>query len=354
MAKEWYLLEGGSQLSGFESEALDEFGVDGFLEVLQSNIATDVELCNYDLSVCIPIRAIVQNNTADTKANTMMRQILFPIGTSKAGMYVKYKRRYWLIIGLVDDNKIYEKAVVVLCNYQVTWINSAGKIIQRWVSASSASQYNNGETSAKYYFVRSDQLMVLTPDDDECLLLNSGRRFIIDRRCSVYEKQIGVDVTQITDKPLTVYKITRVDSVLFNYQDSGHSEFMAYQDEQHDGDGYYVIDGKGYWLCDRDMHKDEAPKYECVIESEYDEIYPRIEAGVFTAKIYNSFGEEIDAEYNWQIESDIKDRLKIERIGKSIMISTDDLDCINHTISLTLTADRYASVTKEIVIRAFI
>ena len=251
MAKEWYLMTGDNLLSGVEDEAFDDFGASSFLEALQTNIASDVELCNYDLSICTPMRAIVQNNTADTKSNTMMRQVLFPIGSSKAGMYVKYKGRYWLIVGLVDDNKVYEKAVVALCNYLISWVNPQGKIVQRWVSASSASQYNNGETSTQYYFVRSDQLMVLTPDDDECLLLNSGQRFIIDRRCSVYEKKYTAAELQSARNPLTVYKITRVDSVLFDYQDSGHSEFMAYQDEQHEADGYYIIDGKGYWLCDQ-------------------------------------------------------------------------------------------------------
>lgn len=354
MAKEWYLLNSGSMLSGFEDEAFDDFGAESFLEALQTSIASDVELCNYDLSICKPSRAIVQNNTADTKSNTMMRQVLLPIGSSKAGMYVKYKDRYWLIVGLVDDNKLYEKAVVVLCNYLITWINTEGKIIQRWVSASSASQYNNGETSTKYYFVRSDQLMVLTPDDDECLLLNSGQRFIIDRRCSVYEKRYDANTLQNMHNPLTVYKITRVDSVLFDYQDSGHSEFMAYQDEQHETDGYYVINGKGYWLCDQANNVQPPLEYTCMIESDVDAIYPQIEPGVFTARIFDSSGVEIDAPYEWIIESDVKDHLKIEQIDRTLIISTEDMECIHHDITLTLISGAYRSASKTIAIRAFI
>ena len=354
MAKEWYLMTGDNLLSGFEDEAFDDFGASSFLEALQTNIASDVELCNYDLSICTPMRAIVQNNTADTKSNTMMRQVLFPIGSSKAGMYVKYKGRYWLIVGLVDDNKVYEKAVVALCNYLISWVNPQGKIVQRWVSASSASQYNNGETSTQYYFVRSDQLMVLTPDDDECLLLNSGQRFIIDRRCSVYEKKYTAAELQSARNPLTVYKITRVDSVLFDYQDSGHSEFMAYQDEQHEADGYYIIDGKGYWLCDQVDEKPERQQYACEIACDSDVIYPQIEPGVFTAKIYDAHGSEINVPYEWMIESDIKDLLDIEHVGNTIIISTNDMSCINHKVDLTLSAGVYRSSTKTIEIRAFI
>ena len=56
-------------------------------------------------------------------------------------------------IDMITDG-MYEKAVLVLCNYLLTWKNENGDIIQRWVNASSASQYNNGETSNKFYFVR--------------------------------------------------------------------------------------------------------------------------------------------------------------------------------------------------------
>ena len=354
MAKDWYLLNGNSQLSGFESEALDEFGAEGFLESLETGFASDIEICNYDLSICRHMKAIVQNNTADTKSNTMVRQVLLPIGSCKAGMYIKYKNRYWLIVGLVDDNRIYEKAVVALCNYLISWINADGNIVQRWVSASSASQYNNGETGTKFYFVRSDQLMVLTPDDDECLMLNSGQRFIIDRRCSVYEKRFGTDVLQSTGHPLTVYKITRVDSVLFDYQDSGHSEFMAYQDEQHEDDGYYVVEGKGYWLCNRPNIPTAQSEYTCKIESDTDIIYPQIEPGIFIAKIYDKSGLEIDASYEWIIESDVRDRLNIEEVDNALMISTDDVDCVHHDITITLKHEDCYSESKTVGIRAFI
>ena len=43
MAIEWYLMKTPyDQLSGFESEALNDFGAEGFLEALDSGIALDV------------------------------------------------------------------------------------------------------------------------------------------------------------------------------------------------------------------------------------------------------------------------------------------------------------------------
>ena len=353
MYKHWYLLESPTMLSGFESEALDEFAGEGFLEALHSGLGMDVELCNYDLSVCSPIRVIVQNNVANTKSNTLTRQVLAPIGTFKAGMYIKYKNRYWLIVGLVDDNMMYEKAVVVLCNYLATWLNGDGKIIQRWVSAASASQYNNGETGAKYYQFRTDQLMVLTPDDDECLLMQSGLRLIIDNRCKVYEKRFDDSVTVDTSNPVIVYQITRVDSVLFDYQDSGHSEFMAYQDEQHENDGYYVIDGHGYWLCDVPNVKDETTLLLAEIVGEDTILYPQIDPITFTARFCDICGNEVDVLPEWKVESDVLDKLNIEYVDQSILISTDDMSCVNHNIQLTLSAQSYEPTTISIDIKAF-
>ena len=118
MAVEWYLLKSPyDQLSGYESEALNDFGAEGFLEALDSDVALDVELYNYDLSECTKLRAIFNNRLTDTKLKTLVRHLLVPVGTCHAGMYAKVKGRFWIITGIVDDNGIYEKAILQICNY---------------------------------------------------------------------------------------------------------------------------------------------------------------------------------------------------------------------------------------------
>lgn len=115
MATEWYLINPPYSLtSGFESDALNDYGQDGLREVLESDVADDVELYNYDLSECTKMRAIVENKTPDTKLQSLTRHIILPIGSCKAGMYVKYKNKFWLIVGNVDDDKISEKGVIHL------------------------------------------------------------------------------------------------------------------------------------------------------------------------------------------------------------------------------------------------
>lgn len=354
MAEEWYLMKSPhDQVSGYESEAFDDFAQEGFLEALETSFAVDVVLYNYDLTIGKKIRAVVQNNVQDTRLKTLNRQILVPIGTCKAGMYVLYKNRYWLIIGLVDDDMIYEKAVMTLCNYKLTWINDEGVILQRWCNVSSASQYNNGETSNQFYRVRSDQLLILTPDDDESLMINTGTRFIIDRRCDVYEKRFNNDVTCDTSNDVIVYKLTRADSVLFDYTNSGHFEFMAYEDEQHADDGYYVVDGKGYWLCEKPKDNKRiisSSKIEC----DSPEIYNGLEPTIFTARFYDEGGCEVSRYPQWDVDCDFADKLFIEYVDNSICISIDSKECINKSFNLLLSADGYETVSISVIIRAFI
>lgn len=355
MAKEWYLMDTNyDTVSGYESDSFDSFSTDAFSEVLFSSLGHDVEICNYNLLERKKVRVIIQGNVQDTKLKTMQRTVLASIGTFKAGQYIYYKNRYWLIVGLVDDNGIYEKAVLALCNYLLTWKNGNGDIVQRWVNITSASQYNNGETSNKFYFVRSDQLMILTPDDDECLLIKHKQRFIIDRRCEIYERNFAVDVTTDTSKQLITYELTRMDNVLYDYQDSGHSEFMAYQDEQHESDGYYVVDGKGYWLCDVPNTNNKPTVLSCSIECDSPEIYSGLEPTVFYANFFDSDGNAAIILPQWEINCDFKDRLHIEYVENSISISVDNSELINKSFELSLCADGYKKAVLLVTIKAFI
>ena len=353
MAQEWYLMNTNHDMvSGFESDDFDNFAVDVFLEATQSSIGQDVEICNYDLSERTPQRVIINGNVQDTKLNSISRQMLAPIGSCVAGQYVYYKDRYWLIVGLVDNNGIYEKAILVLCNYLLTWQNRNGEIIQRWANIISASQYNNGESSDQYMRIRSDQLLILTPNDDECMLIPHRQRFIIDMRCKLYEKSFTQDITIDTSKEVITYEFTRFDSVLYNYQNSGCLEYLATQEEQHDTDGYYVIDGKGYWLCDLPQKNDNKTGIlSCEIVCDEPVIYNGLEPNIFMAKFYDSDGKEITITPQWHINCDFESDLEVEYIGNSISISVNNEKLLNKSFELSLSAYEYKAVNLIITIK---
>ena len=143
----------------------------------------------------------------------MERIGLFVRGTVKAGMYIFYENRYWLITGYPSYNGIYEKAVMQLCQYKLRWQNASGKIIERFGNFSSSSKYDMGETGNSTITLTSDNLMILLPNDDESLDLD-GKRVFIDKR---------------EVNPTKVYKITRTDSVLYDFgeEHGGILSFIA-------------------------------------------------------------------------------------------------------------------------------
>ena len=359
MALEWYMMTPPTHISGFESEDFDNYAAEAFLEALDSSIGCDVELCNYDLSECIPMRAIIESRLQDTKLQSTYRQILFPIGTCHAGMYVKYKDRYWLIVGLEDDNGIYEKAVMWLCNYKLQWIGMSGQLVERWGYVNSASQYNNGETSnASNFTYRSDQLMAFIPDDDESVLLDNQIRLVIDRRCKVYSKNIDEETQFDTSFPLATYSLTRTDSVLYDYQIGGHMGFLATQDEKHDDDGFYRINGKECWICDGARAFEHLNKRR-LLSSEilYDEpvIYNNVEATIFTAAFYDEDGNlDTSISPQWGFFCDFKDELHVEFVDNSIMISTNNSKLVNKSFELLLDGGEYDTQILTVTIKQFL
>ena len=348
--QEWYLMKSPTLTSGDESELLRQYSEDALSELLNSDVADDVEVYDKDLTFIKSTRALIIDKMQETKLKSLRRQVALQIGTCKAGQYIKYKGRFWLIVGLVDNDFIHEKGVMVLCNYLLTWINYKGEIIQRWANITSASQYNSGETGQQFYNVQSDQLMVILPDDDECLLFEKGVRFIIDKRCKAYERNFPEGIVSDTSKDVNVYNLTRLDAVLYDYQDSGHMQFIAYQDEQRlPTDGYYVVDGKGYWLCKKPPHMNSTA-LSCEIVADLDCVYCGIEETVFTAKFYDENGGAATATPTWEIDCNFKDDLIVGYTENSILIYTDKKKLIGKSFGLTLSADGYKSVSMDVKI----
>ena len=354
MAKGWYLMDSKRGYFGDYDDNVGEDMTDIFDQALGLYPAIDVELYNYDLSEKRTIKAYITHRIEDTKLKTLTRHMMVKIGTCRAGMYVKYKNLFWLITGLVDDNSVYEKAILSICNYKLSWLNPAGEIITRWANITSASQYNSGETWTDHYTIRSDQLMILLPDDDESLMIDQGYRFVIDKRCEIYEKSFSSNVTQDTSKPIRVYKCTRGDTVLHSYVHSGHMEFMTHQDEQAEDDGYYVVNGHGYWLCGKPgVTKEERQGTKASEIDGQDFIYNGIEPGIFFAKFYGYNGNEEEALPEWDIDCDFLDQLQIVEADNGISIFVDNKKLIGKSFRLTVFADGYNPCMKEIAIKAF-
>lgn len=231
--QEWYLLTPSTRpnaTGGYENQSFTDFKNDAFQEALETDIATTVLLYNYDLSECKEIRCIVQGNTADTQLKSMERTILTSIGTLKAGMYLYFEDRYWLVHGYPGNNKIYEKATVILCQYQLRWQSESGEIVERWANIVSASKYDTGTFGNQTIMLASNNFTILIPEDDLSATLEDKRVFIDrDRK-----------------NPHKVFKMTRSDDVLYLYGNHGGIlSFIADRDEFNE-----AVDRPDLGLCD--------------------------------------------------------------------------------------------------------
>ena len=212
--KSWYLMSDSSHpnsLGGYEDEALINEKTDAFFESLNTSLGKTVMLYNSDLSEIGEVRIIVQDNLAKTQLKSLERYVLAPIGTLKAGMYIKYEDVYWLVTGYPGNNTVYEKATIILCQYKLKWQTVDGRIIERWANYTSASKYDVGENGNYTIYVSSNNFTVWIPDDEDGLTLD-GKRVFIDHD---------------TKNPKMVYKVTRSDEVLYLFGEK-HGGILSY------------------------------------------------------------------------------------------------------------------------------
>ena len=340
--KEWYLIGNNTKpnmLGGFENQSFTDYKDDAFAESLETDIGKTVTLHNYDLSKSTEIRCIIQGNSADTQLKSMERIGLFVRGTVKAGMYVFFENKYWLIIGYPSYNGIYEKAVMQLCQYKLRWQNANGEIIERYCNATSASKYDTGETGGSTIILTSDNLTLLLPNDDESLDLD-GKRVFIDKR---------------KINPTKVYKITRTDSVLYDYgeEHGGVLSFIADKTELNTN-----TDNQELRICDYidpTFHPtpEENPDETTVLT---DNVKATISgnknlkvgyARTYTTTFTDSEGNVVDdVDFSWNVVSDFEVGQVVN--GNEIELLVEDEEFVDEKFKLQVLVNK--NVIGEIII----
>lgn len=319
--KEWYLLTSDTRpnsIGGYENDSFVDYKNDAFTEALQTDLASTVILYNYDLTYSQEIRCVIQDNTASTQLKSLERTILTPIGTLKAGMYILFEGRYWLITGYPGNNKIYEKATMILCQYKLRWQDDTGKVIERWANFTSASKYDIGHSGNQTIMLTSNNFTIWIPEDDDSATLDT-RRVFIDRD---------------TDNPTKVFEITRSDDVLYLFGEDhgGILSFIADKVELN-----LEVDRPDLGLCDYKEpaplppDPDETTDLSAVIEGKRNLIngFSRVYSAEF--KDGNGVIRE-DVDFVWNIESDFE----VQRIanGDQIELSVDDKSLIGSSFIL--------------------
>lgn len=311
--KEWYLIGNKTKpnmLGGYENQSFLDYKDDAFSEVLETNVATTVLLCNSDLSEKKEIRCIIQGNTADTQLQSLQRKGLFSPGIVKDGMYIFFENGYWLIDGYPGTNGIYEKATMTLCQFKLRWQNTDRKIVQRWVCTSDFTKYSNGITGNYTITIGDNQYGLTVPIDDETKKLKRDMRFVID--------------LDDMDEP-DVYKLTNRKTKLNDnqYMGRGGTMILTMSLNAFDNNVDKQVElntGEKVWICNYRDCSTSLPSppadettilFKMKIKCPNLEIKPTGYPKKITATLYDvNTGTEVEnTDYEWDIDTKIMDYL---------------------------------------------
>jgi hypothetical protein len=176
--------------SGFEKDEFNAYVVDGFNETLNTSpIANSITIYeSTNLEYGSEIKAIIQNNTSDIPASTNLRQIIGKREQFNTGNYVLYQDKYWLINSAVGNNQIYAKSTMILCNYDLKFLDSYGQPISRpcviEITSTTSGTKTTGTTNQMELGIT--QFYIKLPFDTQTTLLDRNyddgkeRRLLID------------------------------------------------------------------------------------------------------------------------------------------------------------------------------
>lgn len=307
---------------GVESDDFNNFAIQGFNELLETPVAKEVEVYNSDLTYSFKTKAIIQGAESSSKTKSIEREVIININLCHAGMYIKYKNKFWLITGFVDDNGIYDKAIVVLCQWFLRWQNSNGDLSGRWVNIGNSGQ-SLGLDFLKTMTLGSDQVVILCPIDKETLLLDHPKRFIIGN---------GLGHVKI-------YKITTVNTTTYYYdEDDGIIILIATRDELRKDDRVDLS------ICDyieplSPSPSPDEPQYNnlsCLIK--YDSSILKVgSTNEYCAEFFDNDGNKVNNVLcEWNIISDFNDLIQYNIHGDKVVISTIEDKLIDNSFILKL------------------
>lgn len=218
MSQEWYLIKPPKYVSGFENEDFECYSQSGFEELLSSFMARDVTLYKNRISDGILSRGIFQNVTSDSVSNSSVRQVLFKVNEFENYQYIKDNDRneIWIVNSLPSDNGFYRKVIAWYCNYNLCFLSpNSEKVIEYPVYSTNVSQSSIGEIEKPQITLGSSRHLIYIPYNEETIMIDHGKRILLDRN---------------HDNP-TAYIVTQVDSTTYKYGEFGLLQITVCEDQ---------------------------------------------------------------------------------------------------------------------------
>lgn len=127
------------------------------------------------------------------------------------GGIVDFANSKWLITELDADNEIYDRGLMLRCNYMLRWIGSDGELKERWCIIEDGTKYLIGEFSEDMMAIGDARIALTIAKDKDTNELGRGVRFLID--------------DPDTDKPLA-YQVTKPNKLFNVYDGAGVFKFI--------------------------------------------------------------------------------------------------------------------------------
>lgn len=216
MAAEWYLME-ADVLGGYENDEFRDWRYAFENSILSTDFARTVNVYgNSPYNEPHAIRAMVLDQVENSYNKMKERQILTPIGMIQCGDLLLIDGRWWLVISLIDDNRLYSKGILYYCNSFLNFTSlKTFKPVRYPVVVHNATQYNSGERSTDYMVNVSSQRLYYFPANEETILFDNDYRFLHDRN---------------TYHP-SAWKVSQVDTENDHWDGYGLVRLMAVEDE---------------------------------------------------------------------------------------------------------------------------
>lgn len=127
------------------------------------------------------------------------------------GGLVDFAESKWIITELDADNEIYDRGIMVRCNYLLRWIGSDGRLKEKWCIVEDGTKYLIGEKSEDTITIGDARIALTVPKDKDTNELRRGARFLVD--------------DPDTDTPLA-YQITKSNKLFNVYDGNGVFKFI--------------------------------------------------------------------------------------------------------------------------------
>lgn len=247
-------------------------------------------------------------------------------------VYDSINDEYYICTESHNINTIHYQGKFTLCNWILKWQKDDGTILEYPCYDINATQYNSGETGNRQFVIGTAQHMITLPYDENTVVLNTPKRFFIDRN---------------TSNP-TAYIVTQNDTTSHFIGKKGLIKLTLAQTVRDD-----KKDRIDLGICDYREITDDMPDggvQQSIIEYDTNVIKSGGDSQKFIGKFYDSNGNELtDVVPKWTIICDFENELEVEESGNEIYIGIDNEKYLDEEIKLAF-SDEYGNYSSTLLI----